>query len=475
MPNVSYKCPDYVSAFDKWSLISDCLAGQAAIKSKGTTYLPMPQAQDTSPANQLRYKQYGERAVFYNATYRTLSGMTGQVFQQPPEVKVPAIMASLLPNIDGAGVSLVQQAKRALEYVLSYGRCGILTDYPDLENGSTLAELQTGYIRPVIHLYEPWRIINWRTKAVGARNLLSLVVLEEEYAVYDDGFEMVKATQYRVLYLDEAGHYAVDLWRSNEASLYEIVASYSPKDAAGLPFNEIPFVFVGSINNDTLVDRPPLYDLAILNIAHYRNSADYEESCYMVGQPTPYFAGLTKTWVEEVLKGVVQLGSRAAVPLPAGGTAGLLQASPNIMPKEAMEQKEKQMVALGAKLMEQQAVQRTATEATQDEVCEVSILSMCVLNVSEAYVGALTWAERFMTTVLSEISIQMKPSYEDGTMSPEERARLVADWQAGAITFTETRNALRRSGIATEPDEKASAEASLKQQKTTNTGDSNGP
>jgi hypothetical protein len=61
-----------------------------------------------------------------------------------------------------------------------------------------------------------------------------------------------------------------------------------PKRGDGEAWNYIPFTFVGSVNNDETPDLPPLYDLAVLNVAHYRNSADYEESCYMVGQPTPY-------------------------------------------------------------------------------------------------------------------------------------------------------------------------------------------
>src|SRR3546814_14860468 len=93
----------------------------------------------------------------------------------------------------------------------------------------------------------------------------------------------------------------------------------------------------------------------------------------MVGQPTAWFSGLTKDWVEDVFRGRVFLGSRAAIPLPTGGQAGLLQVNPNSMPKEAMDQKERQMVALGAKLITQASVSRTLGEAQIEESSANSI------------------------------------------------------------------------------------------------------
>ena len=63
------------------------------------------------------------------------------------------------------------------------------------------------------------------------------------------------------------------------------------------PLGTIPFSFVGADNNDATVDESPLYPLAQLNVAHYRNSADYEQSLFIVGQATPVFTGLTDEWV----------------------------------------------------------------------------------------------------------------------------------------------------------------------------------
>lgn len=454
MPNVSYVRDDVAKMKTRWDLVKDCLSGQKAVKDARDKYLPKPNPADLSEENKKRYDQYIERAVFYNVTQRTHAGLVGQVFQQDPIVELPALMEPLMVDADGAGVSLEQQSKKALGEVLGFGRCGLLVDYPRVEDAASRQDLLDGKVRPTIILYEPWDIINWRTTTVGAKKLLSLVVIAESYVAEDDGFEAQTEKQWRVLRLElETGHYRVEIWREDNGTHQEY-ERYYPLDASGNHLTEIPFTFVGSVNNDPNVDLPPLYDLATLNIAHYRNSADYEEACYIVGQPTPYLAGLTKDWVEDVLKGQVHLGSRAAIPLPQGGTAGLLQANPNTMPKEAMEAKERQMVALGAKLVEQTAVQRTATEAKQEEASEVSVLATSAKNVAAGYRTALAWCGLFLGTD-QEAHFDLNTDFEIGRMSAQDRAQLIAEWQSGAIAFEEMRFNLRRANVAYLEDEEA--------------------
>ncbi|WBF76811.1 hypothetical protein PSV3_00109 [Septimatrevirus PSV32] len=182
---------------------------------------------------------------------------------------------------------------------------------------------------------------------------------------------------------------------------------------------------------------------------------DYEESCYIVGQPTPVLIGLTEEWVTNVLKGSVNFGSRGGIPLPAGADAKLLQASENTMLKEAMDTKERQMVALGAKLVEQKEVQRTATEAELEAASEGSTLSSATKNVSAAFEWALKWAARWVGQADSGVKFELNTDFDIARMTPDERRSLVEEWQKGAITFEEMRTGLRKAGVATEDDAKA--------------------
>ena len=49
-----------------------------------------------------------------------------------------------------------------------------------------------------------------------------------------------------------------------------------------------PFTFVGAQKSDSMVDSAPLRDLAQLNLAHYRNLGDYENSAFFVGYVVAY-------------------------------------------------------------------------------------------------------------------------------------------------------------------------------------------
>ncbi len=452
-PNVGYVRSEVNLMLPKWALVEDCLGGQDDIKSKGTAYLPMPNADDTSAENKARYEAYKLRAVFYNVTRKTLDGLVGQVFSRDPLVAMPPIMTKqILPDIDGNGVSLDQQAKKGLGYVLGFGRFGLLVDYPRVDRAISLAEQEAGFIKPTILQYPPKSIVNWRTKTVGGRSVLSLVVLVEDATTSDDGFEITSHMQWRVLELDTIGDYVMSTWTFDNESGNYVVKSESTKvtDSAGVPLKAIPFFFCGVLNNDDIIDQPPIYDLATLNIAHYRNSADYEDSAYMVGQPTPYFAGLTEQWVNKVFKTrTIQMGSRAAIPLPIGGVAGLLQASANTLPYEAMGQKERQMMALGAKLIEPGAGTNTLGQAQLNESSETSTLATAAKNVALVYTKALKVAANLFGVSDVHIEYSLNTDFPASRLTPNERTQLILEWQSGAITESEMRAGLRKAGVAT--------------------------
>lgn len=462
--NVSFIRPELLKLLSMYYLIRDAIAGEPTIKAARTVYLPMPNAADQSKENKARYDAYVSRAVFYNVARRTLFGLIGQVFAREPVIKVPKLLDPLVANATGSGINLTQLAKHAVALNLAYSRGGVLVDYPTTEDqgGASIADLENGNIRPTLYVYAPTEIINWRTVDRGAEEILSLVVIFETWCVADDGFEMKTSGQFRVLRLDEKGEYVHEVWREPIPTKadgskvpkgnFQVHEVFKPTDSNGNRLREIPFMFFGSENNDPNPDNPNFYDLASLNLAHYRNSADYEESCFIVGQPTPVLTGLTEEWVDKVLKGTVNFGSRGGIPLPAGADAKLLQAEPNTMLKEAMDTKERQMVALGAKLVEQKEVQRTATEAQLESASEGSTLASATKNISAAFEWALKWAARWIGQPDAGVKFELNTDFDISRMPPEERQELMKEWQAGAITFEEMRTVLRKTGVATEPD-----------------------
>lgn len=466
MPNVSYKRKELKDVLKVYQMIQDCLKGEIRIKSKGTLYLPQPCPDDISEENKERYEAYTTRAVFYNVVKRTLVGLLGQIYAAEAVVDIDNSLEPLITDADGKGMTLINTSKKAAAFTLAFGRFGCFVDYPQTNGAVSKLDIDNGTIRPSIIIIPPWRVINWRTKKRGGKHVYSLIVIEEDYIKEDDGFEIIIGKQHRVLrlgvskennfpnlVLDNEDVYTVEVWREEDGNL-GISEAYQPTDFNGNVLDEIPFKFGGVENNDEEIDDAPLYDLASLNIAHYRNSADFEESCYIVGQPTPWISGLTETWVNEILKGEIQLGSRAAIPLPPDASAGLIQADPNTMPKEAMEHKERQMVALGAKLVEQKTVQRTATEAGIDNTTENSTLGDTSINVS----GVIEWA---LKTAMIYAGGSKEPKFvlnRDFQINNAKAVEIVASWQAGAISFTEMREGLKKVGQATQEDGIAKAE-----------------
>lgn len=449
MTNYQAQHPDYVRYSPKWTLISDVLQGESQVKSKGIKYLPLEnmERQENTTLFDKRYESYLQRAVFYNATARTLAGFVGQVFDKPPKQEFPEDLKYLQEDPCGSGVTLEQLAKLTLAGTVSQGRAGLWTDFPDTGGKYSQADVQAGLVRPTVTFYPTLDIINWRTTKRKAKTILSLVVLRERVEVDDEVDYFVSRYEYRYRVLRLVGDvYTVEVYDPWVAQAEP--KRYTPTDKNGRTFDEIPFVFVGIGRNDYEVDEPPMYDMASLNIAHYRNSADYEEACFMVGQPTVWYAGLDKGWVDNILKGEFRLGSRGGLPLPPGGAAGLLQVQSNTMTKEAMDQKEAQMVALGARIVRDPSVAKTATEINSDKVTEVSTLASGARNVSAALRKAFEYAQKFVGDS-SEIKFELSTDFDMVRMTSQELLAIVTTWQAGLLASEDAYDVLTRAGYAT--------------------------
>jgi hypothetical protein len=91
-----------------WQLVSDACAGEHAVKVRNELYLPRPNPLDQSPEADARYKQYIQRAAYFNATGRTLNGLIGLAFGKWPEIELSSAIDYLQDNVDGASVSLIQ-------------------------------------------------------------------------------------------------------------------------------------------------------------------------------------------------------------------------------------------------------------------------------------------------------------------------------------------------------------------------------
>lgn len=455
MPNVSFVRPELRLKMREYTLINDALKGSFHVKAKGELYLPAPEPTNTTEGK-ARYDTYRQRAVFYNVTKRTLDGLQGQLFARPPLIEVPSYLSTTVANMNGIGVNAMQQCKQTSGEVSAFGRAGLLTDFPTLEDGkeATRADLISGRVASTISFYSADQIINWRYYRDYTTKKLLFVILLEKREIYKPGeFTFTHGKQWRVLRLDESGYYMQELYYDNQSAP---VMTARPRDYDGNRLDYIPFEFIGAEDNDPDIDEAPMFSIADLNISHYRNSADFEDSTFFVGQATAVITGLTQAWVNDVMKGEpLRMGSRNAIPLPVGGDIKLVQADPNNLAAIGMEAKEKQMVALGAKLVENKQIARTATEAVQEQTAESSILMTIADNTSVAYAQAFAHAARFVSGDEPQIDFKINTAFEITTLNAAERAEAVKEWQMGALAWPELRQVLRRAGYATLTDDEA--------------------
>lgn len=436
----------------EYATIRDCLKGEVVIKEKEDKYLPRPSNNlDTLKSNEY-YNAYLQRAKFFNVTNKTVSGLTGEVFRKDYNAKLTNTLDDIIIDVTGTGLNLKQISKKCVFNTISYGRCGLLSSYPINDSIVSKEDEIKNNIKPYLTFYNSADIINWRVERIGGIDKLTLVVLKEIYPYYKNLFESEDKIRYRVLTL-ENGIYYQQVYYTNDNVSFENDVKYMIVDKNGNPINEILFTFIGANDNDPNPDYPPIYDIASLNIGHYINSADYEDSCHMVGQPTLVMEGLSQHWADNILKNKVNLGSKGGIPLPKDSKAYLLQVKENTMAIESMKHKEKQMASLGAKLIEPTTVYKTEVENVNAKLNETSILSNIVDNVSIGIREALYKFTYFTGEDYSEIEFNLSTEFELLKLSPEDRKQLITDYQSGLLSFNEVRDVYRKAGLATKDDE----------------------
>jgi hypothetical protein len=445
---------DYQLMCDKWKRCRDASAGADAIYAGGEHYLPKLQDQ-----SQPEYDGYRKRAPFFNATWRTISGLQGMMFRQPPQVNVPPNVIPMLNDITLSGVPMTIFGLELVEEILTVGRVGIMVDYPQVDTSAmTLADAQSQNLRPMMKSYTAENIINWKTGQVNNATVLTMVVLQELKEVPTDEFTSTEQMYYRVLDLvnipAEDGTpnivYRVRMFEVIQQGGQEqdILLSTTYPIINGSNVSFIPFYFMSTDDVDSDVDLPPLLDLVDMNISHYKSTADYEHGCHFTGLPTPVISG----YRPEPGTTSFGIGSMTAWTLPeAGAKAYYLEFTGQGLGelKSNITSKEQKMAVLGARMLEaQSAGVESADTAGIHRSGEQSTLASIAQAASIGFTLALkTFCSFAGAPDTSSVTFDLNRDFFPPIIDALTLTALVAGWQNGAYSYASLFAMLKQNEI----------------------------
>jgi hypothetical protein len=435
---VNTQHPDYSKNKPIWDKCEHATQGQSEIHAHGVQYLPRLSGQ-----NDDEYKAYVKRALFYNATGRTVDGLTGMVFLKQPKVEYPTAMQGIIDDVTMTGLSLHQFAEIVADDIMIFGRCGVLVDYPPITNASTMAEMAQLGARPYATKYDAKSIINWKTKRVNNVQMLSMVVLKESAQVAKDEFESETITRYRVLDLDVV--YRQRVFEEDKQGLITQIGDDIYPLMNGNTMSFIPFEFIGVRDNSPCVNKPPLLDLVDVNLSHYRTSADLEHGRHFTGLPTPVVCGVQLEAGQSL-----SIGSAKAWVFPdPQASATFLEFTGQGLGelREAMHEKESMMATLGARILapEIKGVESAQT-ASIHRAGENSVLASISQSISISLTHILEWL-RDWSNISGEVRVELNRDFAPPTMTAQDLTALVQSWQAGALSFDSLFTVLKQNDI----------------------------
>lgn len=458
MSKVDTKHSDYQKWLPVWARCRIAAEGQRAVHQADTALLPKLTGQTPE-----EYQSFKSRALFYPATGRTVEGLTGLIFRRPPVVTAPESATPIIEDVDLANTPILTFCEKVVDELIKVGRVGLLADYPRNDGEKTMADQMVSGARPYVVAYKAEDIINWRIERINNRLQLTMVVLSETYDEVD-GFETTTHQQYRVLRLTPLATsteatmadapvapgyvYTTEVWRKPTGGA-DFVLSSDPVAPLlnGQPLPSIPFIVCGPLGVTTDMAKPPIEDLADVNLSHYRTTADYEHGLHFTGLPTPVVTGHRFETNEVFALGSTQI---KAFPNPDSKAfflefegEGLKQLAARLAEKEEM------MVALGARLL---AKEKRAAEAAETAAIhragENGVLASLANSASSAISMVMTWCVMWSSPTSEPVVVQLNTDFMPAGLNAGRLTALVKAWQSGAMSWETLYDNLQRGEIA---------------------------
>ena len=387
-----------------WVLIEDLIGGTYEIRRRHRRYLPQ----------ELREldESYDRRLAtsicppYYQRLERMLAGM---LTRKPVRLNDTSDqIREQLFNVDlqdDLNVWTYETARQAIRY----GHVGVLVDAPTDGKG-----------RPYWVRYTPRQILGWRHEIQDGQQVLTQLRLQETVTVEDGEFGEKQEQQVRVL---TPGEYKV--YRRTEKNSDFVVV-----DEGRTSLNKIPFSVAYSNRINYLESRPPLEDIAMLNLKAYQVQSDLDNQLHISAVPMLAFFGFPSAAEE------VSAGPGEAIAFPADGRAEYIAPPSDAFSSqfERLNQIESQINELGLSAVLGQKLSAETAEAKRiDRSQGDSTMMVIAQNMQDMIDNCLQFHAQYLGDNQPGSSY-VNRDFLGSRLEPQEIQSLLQLYTAGTIT-----------------------------------------
>jgi hypothetical protein len=387
-----------------WILIEDLMGGTYGMRKKHRRYLPQePRELDESYDNRLA------RSVcppYYQRLERMLAGM---LTRKPVRLEDTSdSITEQLFDVDMQNNDLNVWVYETARKLVRYGHIGTLVDAP------------TDGGRPYWVTYTPRQILGWRTELKDGQQALSMLRLSETVTVPDGEYGEKAVQQIRLL---TPGGY--QLHQKGDDGEFRIT------DEGTTSLSEIPFSVAYSNRVGYFESRPPLEDIAELNLKTYQVQSDLDNILHISCIPMLAFFGFPSAAEE------VSAGPGEAIAFPAEGKAEYIEPKGTSFDYQfrRLEQIAAQINELGLSAVLGQKLSAETAEAKRiDRSQGDSTMMVIAQNVQDMIDNCLQYHAQYLGQATAAGSCFVNRDFIGARLEPQEIQSLLQLYTAGTIT-----------------------------------------
>ena len=391
-----------------WEIMKAVTYGTEYLRENSEAFLPLEPREDYDA-----YLSRVNRSVFSPYTQRLVRAATGLILRKPITViGDPYWTDVFVKDVDGCGSDLDEYARRLLICALTYGHSNTLVDFPAPTGARSLAEERNQNRRPYWIEVDPANIYGWRLDREVNYGKLIQVRIAEQAVVPEGDFGEKVFDQIRVI---EPGQYKIfrkkettkDMYTQDESFAGNFDSPANEKDyelveSGEFSLGEIPLVTVYAGKTDTMTSKPPLLDIAYLNLAHFQRQADLIHSLHVASQPLLVMEG----WDDQTKDMAISVNYAMAT--QPGNKVYYVEPAASAFEAQAAEIQELQlqMATLGISTLSQQKFVAESADARRlDRVDTNSMLSMVSLDLEQKVQKAYNLSADYLGLEPPEIKI----------------------------------------------------------------------